>query len=136
MLAVLLLACNTICLRVGQCYLLQTVVFSSYRQQFWSIKIYCHGGMCCCNLQREKWARQKCLYVRFPKRPKPRQAWIFKCRREDYNLAKHSRACEKHYNDSDFVLSRVFAASIGYNVNFQLQLQPDAVPSIIPRTKK
>jgi len=117
--------------------LLQAVVFSSYRHyNFEALKIYCHGEMCCCNLQHEKWARQKFMYVCFPKDLKPRQAWIFKCRRENYNLTKHSRVCEKHFNDSDFVISRAFAASIGYNMNFQLQLQPDTVPSIIPRTKK
>jgi len=53
-----------------------------------------------------------------------RQAWIFKCRRKNYNLTKHSRICEKHFNDSDFLLSRAFAASVGYSMNFQLQLHP------------
>jgi len=37
----------------------------------------------------------------------------------------------------DFQMSeRAFATSVGYNMNFQLQLQPGVVPSIIPRTKK
>jgi len=48
---------------------------------------------------------------------------------------KHSRVSEKHINDSDCVLRRAFAAS-GYDKNFQLQLQPDAVSSIIPEPKK
>jgi len=71
----------------------------------------------------------------FPKDHKLRQAWISKCRRENYILTKHSRVCEKHFEGSDFVLSRAFAASIGYSMNFQLQLKPDAVPSIILKPK-
>jgi len=70
----------------------------------------------------------------FPKDPKLRQTWIFKCRRENYSLTKHSKVCEKHFKDSDFVLSRASAAP-GYNMNFQLQLKPDAVPCIIPEPK-
>jgi len=87
-----------------------------------------------CNMRSGR-DKSDCMHA-FPKDPKLRQAWIFKCQRENYNLTMHSRVCEKHFNDSDFVLSRAFAVSIGYKMNFQLQLQPDALPSIIPRNEK
>jgi len=93
--------------------------------------VVCAVATCSMSGGRDK---SVCMFA-FPKDPKLRQAWIFKCWKENYNLTKHSRVCEKRFNDSDFVLSRAFSASIGYNMNFQLQLQPDAVPSIIPRTK-
>jgi len=75
-----------------------------------------------------------CMF-RFPKDPKLKKTWVIKCRRENYVVTKHSKVCEKHFEDSDFVVSRAFAASVGYDMNLRLQLKPDAVPTIIPEPK-
>ena len=75
-----------------------------------------------------------CMF-RFPKDSKLKQTWFIKCRRKNYIVNEHSRVCEKHFDDSDFVVSRAFAASLGYNMNFRLQLKPDAVPVTIPEPK-
>ena len=71
----------------------------------------------------------------FPKEPKLRKAWIFKCRRKNYKPSKHAKICEYHFVDSDFVLSRSFAVSVGFNEKFNLQLKPEAIPSLIPEPK-
>ena len=42
---------------------------------------------------------------------------------------------EEHFDDSDFVISRSFAASVEFNEKFNLQLKPDAIPSLIPEPK-
>jgi len=63
---------------------------------------------------------------------KLKQTWFIKYRRENYIINEHARVSEKHFADSDFVVSRTFAASLGYNRKFRLQLKPDAVPTILP----
>jgi len=52
-----------------------------------------------------------------------------------YIVNEHARVSEKHFADSDFVVSRTFAASLEDNRNFMLQLKPDAVPTILPEPK-
>ena len=37
--------------------------------------------------------------------------------------------------DSDFVMSRAFAASVGFTQKFLLRLKPDAIPTVIPESK-
>jgi len=71
-------------------------------------------------------------FFAFPKKGRLRKLWISKCKRKYFSPSQHSRICEKHFLDSDFKMSRSFAASVGYTLRFQLQLKPDAVPSIIP----
>ena len=71
----------------------------------------------------------------FPKNPAVRRAWIFKCQRKNYKPSKYARICEKHFVESDFVTSRSFAASIGYNRQFPLRLKPEAIPSVFPAPK-
>ena len=73
----------------------------------------------------------------FPKAPELRKGWIFKCRRKNYKPSKHAKICEYHFDDSDFVISRSFAASVGFNEKFNLQLKPDAKsPSILMVIKR
>jgi len=71
----------------------------------------------------------------FPKNSKLRRAWIYKCWRKKYRPSQHAKVCEHHFIDSDFILSRSFAASLGYNEKFRLQLKPDAIPSIFGESR-
>ena len=75
-----------------------------------------------------------CMF-RFPKDPKLKQTWFIKRRRENYIVNEHARVSKKHFADSDFVVSGTFAASLGYNRSFRLQIKPGAVPMILPEPK-
>ena len=66
----------------------------------------------------------------FPKDQNKSRIWTEKLKRKNFVPTAHSRLCEKHFLDSDFVISRTFAASVEFNKDFRLRLRDGAVPSV------
>ena len=101
------------------------------------LTFYCTVKMVMCAVATcsTRSGRDNVSMFHFPNDPKLRKAWVFKCRRKNYKPSKHARICEYHFADSDFVISRSFAASVGFKEKFNLQLKPDAIPSLIPEMK-
>ena len=64
-----------------------------------------------------------------------RQVWINRLNRgqsatKKFAPNKYSKLCAKHFEESQFKISRVFAEQIGFSEDFRLYLKPDAVPTI------
>ena len=74
-------------------------------------------------------------FFAFPKTSKLRKAWVDKCRRKNYKPSEYAKICEHHFVDSDFVMSRAFAASVGFTQKFLLRLKPGAIPTVISESK-
>ena len=74
-------------------------------------------------------------FFAFPKTSKLRKALVDKCRRKNYKPSEYAKICEHHFVDSDFVMSRAFAASVGFTQKFLLRLKPDAITTVIPESK-
>ena len=75
------------------------------------------------------------FFFSFPKNKELRRIWTFKCKRKYYSPSEHTKICEKHFTDSDFVMSSSFSVSVGFNGKLRLKLKPDAVSIIIPEPK-
>ncbi|KAK3107158.1 hypothetical protein FSP39_008328 [Pinctada imbricata] len=73
----------------------------------------------------------------YPKDPRLRKLWIEKLKRKNFSPSNHGKLCEKHFVETDFVVSREFAKSIGFDQK-KLRLKDDAVPSIfaLPEQQK
>ena len=55
--------------------------------------------------------------------------------KKNFISSQHSRVCEKHFVDTDFIMSCLFAESVGYTQRLLLQLKSHAVPTVIPDSK-
>ena len=94
--------------------------------------VICAVGTCNSRSGRDK----RIAFFSFPKKLDLRRIWILKCQRKYFSPTTHSKVCEKHFTESDFVLSCSFAKSLGYEKTLRLQLKPEAIPTVIPEFKK
>ena len=80
--------------------------------------VMCTAGTCNFRSGRDK----KIAFFSFLKKLDLRRIWILKCQKKYFSPTTHSRVCEKHFFESDFVLSRSFAKSLGYEKTLRLHL--------------